>query len=365
LAREAELLFGPADEQVAALEGALAQLAGNEPGRLDAFDGPLYDVIDPISGKITELVELQLNVAAAAYEAASEKFQRITIAAFASLIIGGLAFIAVGTLLIRGIVGPMHGVSETLVGGSEQIAAAAGQVSSSSQALAEGASEQAASLEEISASLEELSSMTKRNADNAETGRQSAMQVRVAAEAGAAEMQLMQSAMDAIQKSSGDISKIIKTIDEIAFQTNILALNAAVEAARAGEAGAGFAVVADEVRSLAHRSATADKIADAVQKSSQGVDLSVRVNGGLGEILNKVRDADRLVSEVAGASREQSEGRAQINKAISQMDKVTQHNAASGEESAAAAEELNAQSVELRSSSARLVSIIDGTQPAA
>ncbi len=272
-------------------------------------------------------------------------------------------------LIIRGVNRALTQTAESLSQGSLQVASASGQVSAASQSLAEGASEQAASLEEISSSIEELSSMTKRNADNAQAGKTASNHARAAAESGAAEMERMQAAMNAIQQSSQDISKIIKTIDEIAFQTNILALNAAVEAARAGEAGAGFAVVADEVRSLAQRSAvaakeTADKIADASQRSVQGVELSNRVTSGLGEILEKVREVDRLVAEVATASHEQSEGLAQINTAVSQMDKVTQSNAAGAEETASAAEELNAQSAELQQAAASLAALVGAARSA-
>ncbi|MCS6243691.1 MAG: chemotaxis protein [Opitutus sp.] len=290
------------------------------------------------------------------------------LSATTQLLIGGeIVMVVLGLLaaffIIRGVNRALTATAETLSQGSLQVAAAAGQVSSASQSLAEGSSEQAASLEEISSSIEELASMTKRNADNAQSGKTSSGQARVAAEAGAAEMERMQSAMNAIQQSSNDISKIIKTIDEIAFQTNILALNAAVEAARAGESGAGFAVVADEVRSLAQRSAlaakeTADKIADACTRSTQGVELSLKVASGLQQILEKSREVDRLVSEVATASNEQSEGIAQINTAVSQMDKVTQSNAANAEETASAAEELNAQSEELRNAAAQLAALV-------
>ena len=290
------------------------------------------------------------------------------------LIVGLIAMVVLGlasaVLIIRGVNRALTLTAETLSQGSLQVAAASGQVSSASQSLAEGSSEQAASLEEISSSIEELASMTKRNADNAQSGKASAGLARVAAESGAAEMERMQAAMNAIQQSSNDISKIIKTIDEIAFQTNILALNAAVEAARAGEAGAGFAVVADEVRSLAQRSAlaakeTADKIADACTRSAQGVELSVKVSAGLHQILEKSREVDRLVTEVATASNEQSEGIAQINTAVSQMDKVTQSNAANAEETASAAEELNAQSEELRNAAAQLAALVGVTTTAA
>jgi methyl-accepting chemotaxis protein len=159
--------------------------------------------------------------------------------------------------------------------------------------------------------------------------------------------------MQGIKASSDEIAKIIKNIDEIAFQTNILALNAAVEAARAGEAGAGFAVVADEVRALAHRSAqsakeTASKIESAISKTTEGVRISGSVQDSLRQIVTKVREVDGLVSEVAQASREQNQGISQVTSAVGEMDKVTQGNAANAEETASAAEELNAQAEMMR-----------------
>ena len=256
-------------------------------------------------------------------------------------------------------------VVEHLSDGIEQTAAAAGQLSAASQTLAKGASEQAASLQETSAAMEEMSSMTTRNSESAQKTNALAKQARTAAEHGAADMHAMNQAMEAIKTSSDDISKIIKTIDEIAFQTNILALNAAVEAARAGEAGMGFAVVAEEVRNLAQRSAqaakeTAAKIEGAIANTAQGVQLSHKVAQSLQEIVAKVRQVDALAAEVATASTEQNQGIAQVNTAISQMDQVTQANAASAEEGASAAEELNAQANTLKEVVAQLVELTSG-----
>jgi len=190
-------------------------------------------------------------------------------------------------------------------------------------------------------------------------------EARKAGDLGVKDMTALVGAMDAIKTSSADIAKIIKTIDEIAFQTNILALNAAVEAARAGEAGAGFAVVADEVRNLAQRCAqaakeTASKIEDAVQKSAVGAEISAKVAKSLEEIVGKARQVDEMAGEVAAASQEQSQGIAQVNTAVTQMDKVTQSNAANAEESAAAAEELTAQAESLKDAVADLLRLVDG-----
>ena len=273
--------------------------------------------------------------------------------------------LALGILITRSLVKVLTVTTESLSEGSDQVASASGEISSASQSLAEGASEQAASLEETSASLEEIASMTKRNAENAISAKNLSSETRQAAETGSSNMQDMNIAMADIQSASGNISKIIKTIDEIAFQTNILALNAAVEAARAGEAGAGFAVVADEVRNLAQRSAqaakeTAEKIEDSIAKSANGVALSSKVTESLKEIVNKASQVDELVAEIATASREQSQGIDQVNTAVTQMDKVTQANAASAEECASASEELSAQAATLREIVGELQILVTG-----
>jgi methyl-accepting chemotaxis protein len=198
-----------------------------------------------------------------------------------------------------------------------------------------------------------MSSMTGRNTDSAQQAKAISNETRASAETGVRKMTEMRGAMNDIKNSSDDVAKIVMTIDEIAFQTNILALNAAVEAARAGDAGAGFAVVADEVRALAQRAAqaakeTASKIDAAIQKSRQGVAMSDNVALSLTEIVEKARKMDALVAEIAQASTEQRQGIGQVNTAVGQMDKVTQANASNAEETAAAAEELNAQAAMLR-----------------
>ena len=267
---------------------------------------------------------------------------------------------------IRSITKPLNRIIAALGEGSTQVSSAAGQVSSSSQSLAQGATEQAAGLEETSSSLEEMASMISQNSDNAQQANTLAAEARKAANTGAESMGRMNTAINEIQKSSEETSKIIKVIDEIAFQTNLLALNAAVEAARAGEAGKGFAVVAEEVRNLAMRSAEAAKntsnmIEESVKNASNGVEIAAEVRKVLDEIVQGVGKTTDLVGEIAAASQEQSQGIGQVNTAVSQMDQVTQQNAANAEESASASEELSAQAEEMNRVVDELATMIGGS----
>jgi methyl-accepting chemotaxis protein len=254
---------------------------------------------------------------------------------------------------LENLIDNLNNLVTTITSAAEQVESGAGLVSGSSVSLSQGATEQASTVQELTASLSEVASQTSLNAENAGKASSLANNARVHAENGNTLMKDMQKAMDDINESSNKISKIIKVIDDIAFQTNILALNAAVEAARAGQHGKGFAVVAEEVRTLAARSASAasettEMIENSIRKVEAGTSIANETAEALTKIVDQVRDAAALVNSIAEASKGQAMGIEQISQGIAQVSQVTQTNVATSEESAAASEELASQSSHLR-----------------
>jgi methyl-accepting chemotaxis protein/methyl-accepting chemotaxis protein-1 (serine sensor receptor) len=286
-----------------------------------------------------------------------------------AMVFGGvLISLVVAGLAVHGMIGANRTLwtqSQELREGTEHVVAAAGQVATSAQGLSQASTHQAASLQETSASMEEMASMTRKNAENAvqaaELATDVALQVRNANNA----LSAMVTSMTAIRESSNKVAKIIKVIDEIAFQTNILALNAAVEAARAGEAGMGFAVVAGEVRNLAQRSAqaakdTASLLEESIARSQEGAGRVEEVAHSISAITENVARVKGMVEEVRQASTQQAQGIDQVTQAIAQMESVTQTTAATAEESAAASEELNAQAEQSMAAVRRLEILVNG-----
>jgi methyl-accepting chemotaxis protein len=248
----------------------------------------------------------------------------------------------------------LHASLAQVATAADQVSSAAAQIAGSSQAVAQGASEQASALQETSAALLEMSSATKRNADSAESANTLAQETESASASGQTAMSRMTGAMQRIRASAEGTAAIIRDINDIAFQTNLLALNAAVEAARAGESGRGFAVVAEEVRNLALRSKEAAKktealIGESMTLSQSGEEISLQVGGNLSSIVDGVGRVTGLVGEISRVSQEQAHGIEQVNKAMSQMDSVTQAAAANAEQSSSAAQELAGQAQELNS----------------
>ncbi|WP_404422585.1 methyl-accepting chemotaxis protein [Nibricoccus sp. IMCC34717] len=281
------------------------------------------------------------------------------------LIVGVAAVLWLTMRLGRSISRPIAQTTERLLDGANRSATDAAAVRSSCGIVADGSSSQAASLEETSAALEEISGMTRSNAENAELAHRTANETRSAVEHGSTQMHELTEAMAALNTSSQDVTRIIKEIDEIAFQTNILALNAAIEAARAGEAGAGFAVVAEEVRSLAQRSAqaareTTIKINAASTRTEASAKITHEVAQTLGSILEKAREVERLVNSIAEASRQQTSGIGQITTAVHEIDKVTQSNAAAAEETAGFSHELQNRATAFREAVQGLQVIVFG-----
>jgi methyl-accepting chemotaxis protein-1 (serine sensor receptor) len=373
---------------------AIAALKSNdlkEVARIDAEK--IRPLFEPVAESIDALIQAGLGTAKHDYEASVMRYEGMRAVAITSILLGVTLAVVFGVFLIRGIRAALaHAVdvSRTIAQGDltsaircegddeitqllkammamqhslarvvsqvrtgvESVSAASGQIAAGNQDLSSRTEQQASSLEETAASMEQITSTVTQSADNAKQANQLATSASAAAAKGGEVVSQVVATMDQIAGSSRKIAEIINVIDSIAFQTNILALNAAVEAARAGEQGRGFAVVAGEVRNLAQRSAQAAReiksmIGESVQRVDAGSKLVIEAGASMMEIVSQVKRVTDLIGEITSAALEQSSGIGQIGAAVTQMDQVTQQNAALVEESAAAAASLKGQAERL------------------
>lgn len=320
-------------------------------------------------GAILDLMKMQKETSQKVFE----ENEKSSATANTLLIVVGLAalslMVSLGMIIANAITKPIHHAIGELTTGSSEVSAASSQVEAASESLAEGTTEQAASIQETSSTLEETASMVQQNNDNTKQAAIMAKNAKEYAQKSNHEMSVMMTSMDNLKQSSNEIAKIIKVIDEIAFQTNLLSLNAAVEAARAGDAGKGFAVVAEEVRNLAQRSAQAAKdtaaiIENNITLSENSVVIARNVNESLVQIDEESRKVSELLEEISTATDEQARGINEINKAIQQMEQVMQSNSATAEESASASRELASQAANVNEIVRSLIKLVEGADVA-
>ncbi|GIU73867.1 MAG: hypothetical protein KatS3mg004_0954 [Bryobacteraceae bacterium] len=346
--------------QTRVFEGHLTAQRYDEATRMEAaVFRPLLGQMQKASGDLVRLQRARMEEAAAWATGQA----RLTTWLELLLVLCGAAVAAAAFWVMRGANRMLRRIAAQIADGARQVAGAAQQVSSSAQALAQGSSEQAASLEQTSASTEELNSMTQKNAENASLAAGETEKADQLLKETNEKLDQMIESMKEINASSEKISRIIRVIDEIAFQTNILALNAAVEAARAGEAGMGFAVVADEVRNLAQRCAqaakdTSDLIEESIVRSNEGKLRLDEVAACITRVFENASKIRVLTNEVHMGSQEQARGIEQIARAVAQMQQVTQSTAASAEESASAGEEMSAQAQHLQAAVEKLRELV-------
>jgi methyl-accepting chemotaxis protein len=328
-----------------------------------------YTEFEPVRAKyeaaLRKVVAAAEEVAVQAAQSMTQRNENSFVRMVIALVLGTTIVVITTIVVVRNASRKLTGTIAALELEAETTEGASRKFQGASQSLSAGAENISRMLETTGHSMEKISTMTGQNAECARQAKTLANQALGVANVGMQDMKEMSLAMAEIQTAAGNVAKIIRTIDEIAFQTNILALNAAVEAARAGEAGLGFAVVADEVRNLAQRSAqaareTSAKIEDSMKKTNRGVHLSGKVAASLTEIVDQARKVDGLVARIAGASDEQNSGIIAVNSAVTEMEKSVQLTAHSADESARAAEDLQNQASGLKNAVEQLSLVVVG-----